>query len=286
MSPFIATILVLGLTGLLGALLLYVVARRFSVAEDPRIESIAALLPGANCGGCGRKGCRDFATECVRSGSLAGLYCPVGGEELMAKVSRIIGVDAVAATPMTAVLRCNGTCAARPLRYDYDGARSCAVMAAVAVGSRGCAYGCLGCGDCVSACAFDALRLNPATGLPEVDADKCVACGKCVGACPRHLLELRPRGKRERRVWVACSSGDRGAVARKICASACIGCGKCARTCPFGAIVVSGNLAYIDPALCRACGKCIGVCPTGAIHATFELTKPKETTPRDETCNV
>lgn len=285
MSPLLSTIVILGLVGILGAVLLYFVARRFRVDEDPRIDRITDLLPGANCGGCGQKGCRDFASCCVSAGKLDGLYCPVGGDAVMARIAEIIGVDATAGTPLIATLLCNGTCAARPQRYDYDGARSCSVMAAVAVGSRGCSFGCLGCGDCVDVCPFDAIHINPETSLPEIDPERCTACGKCTETCPRHLLALRPRGKRDRRVWVACSSRDRGAVARKICANACIGCGKCARTCPFGAIEVTDNLAYIDPALCRSCGKCLGVCPTGAIHATFTLPQQKAAE-TNETCNV
>lgn len=272
------TLTVILITGLVGALLLYYVSKRFAVDENPVVEEIARLLPGANCGGCGFKGCHDFAATCASADSLAGIYCPVGGQALMKRVSDIVGLDAGVVEPTVAVLKCHGCADVRPRRAVYDGVSSCSVMAATAVGETGCAYGCLGCGDCQAVCAYGAIVVSPVTGLPEIDPARCTSCGKCVRACPRHLIELRPRGKRDRRVWVACSSRDRGAVARKVCGVACIGCGKCAKICPFGAVAVTDNLSYIDPSLCRACGKCVEVCPTGAILSTF---KQKDYEPTD-----
>ncbi|MDE6135672.1 MAG: RnfABCDGE type electron transport complex subunit B [Muribaculaceae bacterium] len=275
MQLILYSVVLLGALGLLGAVVLYLTARRFSVVEDARIDSVEAILPGANCGGCGGRGCRDFAATCVEKGSLQGLYCPVGGADCMSRIAAVLGVSAVETEAKVAVVRCNGSCSARPPRYTYDGVMSCAVMDAVGVGTRGCPSGCLGCGDCTAVCAFGAISMDPATGLPAVDPEACTACGKCVGECPRHLIELRPAGKRGRRVWVACSNRERGAIARRTCAAACIGCSKCARECPFQAITITDNLSYIDPAVCKACGKCINVCPTGAIQASFVVPAPK-----------
>jgi len=275
---FIYTLLLMWLLGLVGAMILYLTAKKFKVAEDPRIDRIEELLPGANCGSCGCKGCRDFASECVKRGKLDGLNCPGAGGEAMNGIADILGVEVAESVRNIAVLRCNGNCVARPAIYDYNGACSCAVMDTVGCGTGGCAYGCLGCGDCVAVCRFGALYIDNNTGLPVVNSEKCTGCGACVGECPRHLLELRPEDRRSRRVWVACSSRDKGGIARKICKVSCIACGKCAKACPFGAINISDNLAYINPDICKACGKCIGVCPTGAISASFEIVNKDKAT--------
>ena len=81
---------VLGVTGLVAAVLLYVVSQIFKVEEDPRIDLVVAVLPGANCGGCGFAGCRNFAEACVKAGGTDGLACPVGGEPTMEDVKRIL----------------------------------------------------------------------------------------------------------------------------------------------------------------------------------------------------
>lgn len=265
MSVIVTSIIVLGVIGIVGAAVLYLVAKRFYVYEDPRIDQVEAVLPGANCGGCGRSGCRDFATACVGASSLDGLACPVGGSAVMSQVGSILGMEAVETKPKIAVLKCNGTCDLRPSIARYEGAVSCAVLATLGSGSSPCPYGCLGCGDCAEACGYDALHINPETGLPEVNEDKCVACGACVKACPRNLFELRYKGPRGMRVYVACSNKEKGAVAMKECKVACIGCGKCFKACPFEAITIADNLSYIDFEKCRLCRKCVPVCPTHAI---------------------
>ena len=261
------TVVVITVLGLVLALVLYLVAKRFRVEEDPRIDEVEKAMPGANCGGCGFAGCRAFAEKAVGSTSLDGIFCPVGGNETMAKVAAILGMEVVEKAPQVAVVRCNGTCEARPRVNEYDGYPSCKVKAALYSGDTGCSYGCLGCGDCVEACSFGALSMDPATSLPVVDESKCTACGSCVKACPKHIIELRPKGPRGMRLWVECVNKDRGPAVKKACANACIACGICEKTCTHAAIAVKDNVAWIDPALCKLCRECEAVCPTGAIHA-------------------
>src|SRR5574344_463068 len=268
MNLILIALIVLGVIGAVGFLVLFAVSKKFYVYEDPRVGQVEEVLPGANCGGCGFPGCHGMADACVKASSLDGLLCPVGGAETMAKIAGILGMEATASEPKLAVVRCSGDHCARPKVSNYDGAKSCAVAAATFAGETGCAFGCLGFGDCTRACQFDAIHINPETGLPVVDEEKCVACGACVKACPKIVIEIRRKNNAKtpqpKRVWVQCINKDKGAVARKACANACIGCGKCEKTCKFGAITVENNLAWIDSEKCKACGMCVAECPTGA----------------------
>ena len=264
-GSIIWTIAVLSGLGLILALLLYLLAKKFKVEEDPRIDEVEKVMPGANCGGCGFAGCRAFADSAVKAPNLDNHYCPVGGNDVMKQVAAILGYEVKEKAPEVAVVRCNGTCANRPRTNTYDGVQSCKVKAALYAGDTACAFGCLGCGDCAAACQFGALSMDPETGLPVVDEEKCTACGACVKACPKAIIELRPKGPRGMKVYVSCVNKDKGPVAKKACAAACIGCGICAKTCTHDAIVLENNIAYIDASKCKLCRECEAMCPTGSI---------------------
>ena len=265
-TTIIWTVVAVTLLGLLLAVVLYLVAKKFKVEEDPRVDEVEKVMPGANCGGCGFAGCRAFAQACVEAPNLDNNFCPVGGNEVMKKVAAVLGMEVAEKAPMVAVVRCNGTCENRPKTNEYDGYKSCKVKAALYSGDTGCFYGCLGCGDCVAACQFGAISMDPVTGLPVVDEEKCTGCGACAKACPKKIIELRNKGPKNRRVFVSCVNMEKGATARKACKSACIGCGKCEKACPFGAVKVEHNVAYIDFNKCKLCRKCDVECPTCAIH--------------------
>ena len=266
MNPILITVITLTAIGLLVAAILFLVARRFKVEEDPRIDDVEALLPGANCGGCGCAGCRDFAAKLVAMDDLGDALCPVGGSETMNRIAARLGKTAAPSSPKVAVVKCNGSCENRPTTTNYEGYVSCKVKASLYSGDTGCRFGCLGCGDCTRACKFDAIGMDPATVLPVVDENKCTGCGACSKACPKNVIEMRPKGPRGLKVVVVCNNTEKGAVARKACKAACIGCAKCARICPHEAITVENNLAYIDADKCKLCTKCVDECPTGAIH--------------------
>lgn len=280
-NTVILTVVILTVLGLLLALILFWVAKKFKVEEDPRIDEVEKVMPGANCGGCGFAGCRAFADAAVKAPNLENQFCPVGGNETMKKVAAILGFEVAEKAPQVAVVRCNGSCENRPRVNEYDGVKSCKVKAALYSGDTLCPFGCVGCGDCVDACQFGAISMNPETGLPVVDETKCTACGACAKACPKSVIEIRNAGttpKNNRRVFVICVNKDKGGVARKACKAACIGCGKCQKVCKFGAITIENNLCYIDSSKCKACGQCFFECPTGAIHVvnfTPKIIEPK-----------
>ncbi|MEA3448052.1 MAG: Fe-S cluster domain-containing protein [Bacteroidota bacterium] len=276
MEIILYTLLSLSGLGIILALILYVVAQRFKVVEDPRIDEIDELLPGANCGGCGYPGCRGFAEALVQANSLDDFYCPVGGNETMKAVAEVLGMEVEEKEKQVAVVRCQGSPEYRKKTSIYDGPQTCALASQTYSGDTDCPYGCLGFGDCVEACDFDAIHMNPETHLPEVSEENCTACNACVEACPNNIIELRNVGKKSRRIYVSCVNKDKGGPAKKACDVACIGCGKCVKVCPFDAITLENNLAYIDYEKCKLCRKCVDECPTNAIvEVNFPPKKKK-----------
>jgi electron transport complex protein RnfB len=278
-STVLITVICLSLLALVSAVILYFIAQKFKVYEDPRIDQVQEALPAANCGGCGFAGCRNFAEALVKAETFENLVCPVGGASVMEEAARILGKEAPAVEPTVAVLQCNGTPEYRPRTSYYDGVADCRIIHSLYTGDTDCSYGCLGNGDCVRACTFDAMFMNDDTGLPVIIDEKCVSCGACVKACPRGLIELRKKAKKDRKIYVACSNCDKGGPARRACKVACIACNKCLKVCEFDAITIENNLAYIDAAKCTFCRKCVNECPTNSIvELNFPPRKPKAET--------
>jgi Na+-translocating ferredoxin:NAD+ oxidoreductase subunit B len=267
MTVLIYTIITLTALGLIAAVVIYFVSRKFAVQEDPRIEKVEAVLPSTNCGGCGQPGCHAFAVAVTQAGNLSELHCPVGGNAVMKQVAEILGVEAVEKDPYIAVVRCSGSFEHRKKTNVYDGVNSCRVAATIYSGDTGCAYGCLGMGDCVEVCDFEAMYMDEKTGLPVIIEDKCTACNACVKECPKDIIELWPVGKKNQRIYVACVNEDEGSEARKACAVACDGCSKCFDVCKFDAIDMTNNLAFIDPDKCKLCMQCIDTCSVHNIIA-------------------
>jgi len=235
---FIIPILTMAALGFLFALGLAIAYQKLKVQEDPKVVRISEILPQANCGACGFSGCRAYA-EAVVKGEAPPNGCPVGGQEVARQVAEILGVQAGEMTKKVARIHCRGTVEAAADRGIYQGIDTCAAAQLVG-GNKVCSFGCLGFGDCVASCLFNAIHMAD-NGLPVIDEAKCTACGKCVDACPRNILELLPLNQE---IMVFCRSEERGPAAKKACKNACIGCGICVRACP-DAIILENNLAKI-----------------------------------------
>lgn len=257
---FLIPVLTMTVLSLLFSTGLVIAYKKLKVEEDPKIEAVNEALPQANCAACGFSGCRAFA-EAVVKGTAESNGCPVGGNDVAADVAEILGVSAGTILQRIARLHCRGTKEAAASRGLYLGVTTCAASHIIG-GNKQCSYGCMGYGDCVLSCPFDAMEMGE-DGLPIVIEENCTACGKCVDACPRNLYELHPF---EQNMFVYCRSLDGPKASRKLCKNACIACGICARACPEQ-IIMENNLAVItdykkiDPEKIPAIEKC----PTNAI---------------------
>ncbi len=257
-------ILIVGGLALFGGVILAVSSVFMSVPIDERESRIREELPGANCGGCGYAGCDEYAAA-IAQGSAPAHLCGPGGTAVAEKIGRIAGIGVIEVIPKTAVVYCCGSKDKVEIKMDYHGIKTCASASTFYGGISACVYGCMGLGDCVRACVYDAISIE--NGVAAVNQSKCTGCTSCAKACPKGLIKMVKTNVTH---VVLCSSHDRGATARKTCKAACIGCGKCVSTCPSGAIFMDNNLAVIEPGKCTSCGACIPACPTGAIKGRCE----------------
>ena len=261
MKTILLSMLVLGVIGgIFGALLAFA-SKIFRVEVDPKQEKVRAALAGANCGGCGYPGCDGYAAAVAR-GEAPTNRCVAGGAATAAAVAEIMGVTAGASEKMVAFVPCSGTEGHAEMRFNYTGPKDCrAAMLFGGKSNKTCTFACIGLGNCVKACKFDAMHI--VDGIAKVDRYNCVGCGACADACPKSIIKLIPESQK---VVPACSNKDKGARVMKICDFGCIGCMKCQRECPADAIVVKHNLATVDPAKCVGCGHCADVCPRHIIN--------------------
>lgn len=253
----IAAILLTAGLAIVFGVLLGIAYKFFNIPDNPKIDLIYKALPHLDCGACGFAGCKQYA-EAVAKGEKSD-KCKPGGDKTAAKLGKILG-KAVNVVPQTARVHCVGGKNADN-SYDYKGISTCRDASVVGSGKE-CHEGCIGFGDCVKACKYDAISFDR-DGFPRVSQTKCVACGACVEACPQKLIDLVPA---KSKIWIGCSSHDEARIKAKYCKTGCIACGICASTCPNGAITMVDNLPKIDYDKCVSCGLCVEKCPRKVIQ--------------------
>ncbi|HPR62987.1 MAG TPA: RnfABCDGE type electron transport complex subunit B [Thermoanaerobaculia bacterium] len=255
-------ILTLGSVALVFGTILAIADVKLQVIENPKISEINEILPQANCGACGLPGCKGYAAAIVHD-DVPINKCAPGGQDVIDAIASIMGLEAVEAVRNVARVHCRGDEEASRRRAQYTGIETCKAAALVGGGDKHCEWGCLGYGDCVTVCTFDAIAMGP-NGLPTVDEDACTGCKACVDACPRGILELHPITED---ILVFCRSHDGPKQSRSVCSNACIACWQCVRKSPQGAVDMDDNLARVlhAEAAAEACARGDFKCPTKAI---------------------
>ncbi|MCQ2444914.1 MAG: Fe-S cluster domain-containing protein [Mailhella sp.] len=251
----LSSILMLTMLGFVAAALLAVASRVFAVDEDPRVEAVTGTLPGANCGGCGYAGCEGYAVAVIKDPAIAPNLCVVGGPAVAAAIGELTGQLSTEREPLITHRRCDKNAGDVKPKYDYQGIPTCAAAASLHFGSDTCDFSCLGFGDCVKACTFDALHVE--NYIVHVNESVCGGCGACTKVCPRSVLQLIPRRSK---VAMSCSTKDRLKAVMDVCAVGCIHCGKCVKVCPAKAIAIEDDRVQIDYEKCLACTDCGEAC--------------------------
>ena len=253
MMIIIYTIIASFLLALILGVLLGFFQKVFAVPVDEKVAKVRECLPGANCGGCGFPGCDGFAAT-VAAGTAPVDGCAAGGAETAKNVGAVMGI-AVDAESKVSLLACQGSKECAAARGTYNGVHSCAAAHQAVNGTKMCSFGCIGFGDCVAVCQFDALSIGE-DGLPHVDYSKCTGCGMCVKECPMHLFSKVP-ASRKGAVALCSNRSENKPSIMKNCKAGCIKCGKCERGCPQKAIKLVNGIPEVDYSLCNSCGTCV-----------------------------
>ena len=261
-SILLAVGIFLGL-GLISSVLLVVLSRSLAIPEAEEVQQVRNVLPGINCGVCGYSGCDGYAKACAED-KIVPNRCIPGGADVSRAISEITGVASGGMSEQVAWVHCRGNFSARRKKYEYRGIRTCVAVNTFYRGDATCNYGCLGMGDCVKVCAYDAIHVID--GVAIVDPDKCTGCLMCTKKCPKNLIHPTPKATLPK---VSCMSHATGKETRLACKNGCIACMRCEKVCEFDAIHVINNLAVVDNDKCTRCGKCVEACPVKVIRWSF-----------------
>lgn len=249
--------------GFIFSVVLLIASIKLKVQEDPKIAQVYAVLPQIDCGACGFAGCKSYAKAVTEKPDLIG-RCAPGGPNCAAKIAEVLNLQiSVGGFHKRPIVHCRSHTADRTYYAHYEGIPSCTAANAIS-NVQACKFGCLGFGDCVRACKFNAL--NVVDGLSTVNYENCTGCTACSKACPRNLIEMVPFSN-EIMMTVACNSKENGKTTRQMCKVGCIACGMCVKQAA-DLFKVNDNLARLDYEKYQpveTAQNAMDKCPTGVI---------------------
>jgi len=277
----LTTILILtGIGFALGALIILVGKILPQESRDlKRVERIAEILPGMNCGACSYSGCFAYAQALVKNPkTLLDNPCLVllQDAENLKLVEASLGLTVnVAMMERKACIHCGG---GSEDICQWSGTDTCKGVAQRHKGYKRCPFGCLGLGDCIMVCPQNAIYMNPEKGVAVVDWEKCNGCGLCVAECPQKLIQLVPASTR---IALLCTyTSIKNIPGREKCDVGCVHCKKCVRACEHDAI--SWNAKRLSPIFdhnkCTLCLKCVEACPQNTLISCVAEEEQKPTT--------
>ena len=262
MFPVLFPILTVAGFGLAFGIILAYAAKRIAPEVNKTEKELYNIMPGINCGACGYAGCVAYANAIIKKKEEIN-KCSPGGEDLIKRISELLGLEAVAAIPRIAAVHCQGG-KNSSFKADYHGINTCAGEFITAGNRSACEWGCLGYGDCVEVCPFDAIHMGD-DQYPIIDREKCTGCGKCVTACPKDIISLIPATQK---IYLGCRNPQKGKIVKEICSKGCIGCRICSlpKITPSGKVTMKGHLPDVpedwedfEQAVLKCPGKCFVV---------------------------
>ena len=151
--------LVVSVLGLLLGAGLAVADKLLKVKKDEKLEKLEALMPGANCGGCGFAGCSAYAAAVAEGTAKPGL-CSPGGKALAEKMGEIMGVAVEDSERKVAFVFCQGGKDVTKEDYIYQGIKDCNAASLLFQGPNACKEGCLHMGSCMAVCPVKAISYD------------------------------------------------------------------------------------------------------------------------------
>lgn len=235
-------VIVVGVLAFILGFVLEILSKKFALPKDEKLEALLAIMPGANCGGCGYAGCAAYA-EAVAKGEAEIGKCAPGGRSLALSMGAIMGESTIAEPEKkVAFIACRGDANHSLFEAKYDGILDCRAASLLFEGLKGCRSGCLGLGSCAVSCPHNAIYKDT-EGNYIVDKEKCVGCGICVQVCPHKVIKLIPY---DAPYAVACNNKEIGLKVKRVCEMGCIGCRICVNKFPASGCVMDENLSYVD----------------------------------------